>query len=246
MHEESTRSPRLTSLLEFLKDNGLETDADAIGSSGEKFGSYDWTLKRVMALNALERNGLLHKFINEEWPYGATPGGEKELTRLGRIFKRYQRSKGESVVPVEETPPSEEPPWREEHLRDYLAQHLGRLEEGLKLWPLTTQEDAVEYPVDGRRIDILAQDNTGTPVVIELKVSRGHERTIGQALLYRGKIKELFKVSRVRVFIVAWQISPELRIAAQEAGDISLFQYQLSVSVQHVESVTAGSAAQVA
>ena len=89
-----------------------------------------------------------------------------------------------------------------------------------------------EYPVDGRRIDILAQDSSGKPVVIELKVSRGHERTIGQALYYRAKIKEAFKTPIVRIFIVALEMSPELRMAATEVPNVSLFEYSLSMTVK--------------
>jgi RecB family endonuclease NucS len=95
---------------------------------------------------------------------------------------------------------------------------------------LRTSEIAVL--VDGRRIDILAQDSSGTPVVIELKVSRGHERTIGQDLYYRAKIKEAFKTAKVRIFIVALEMSAELRMAAREVPDVSLFEYSLSMTVK--------------
>ena len=84
----------------------------------------------------------------------------------------------------------------------------------------------------GRRVDILAKDKAGLPVVIELKVSRGHERTIGQALYYRAKIKEMFKVESVRIFIVALELSSELRVAAKEVPDVSLFEYSLSMTIK--------------
>jgi hypothetical protein len=125
----------------------------------------------------------------------------------------------------------------EAHLRDYLARHLELLEGGLTLWSGTTEE-SVEYPVDGRRIDILAKDSSGTPVVIELKVSRGHERTVGQCLYYRGIIKQQLSVAHVRLFIVAEEISPELKLAAHEANDVTLFEYNLSMTVDRLEGVT--------
>ena len=40
----------------------------------------------------------------------------------------------------------------------------------------------VEYPIEDGRIDILAIDKNERPVVIELKVSHGRNRTIGQLL----------------------------------------------------------------
>ena len=82
--------------------------------------------------------------------------------------------------------------------------------------------------------DILAKGNDGLPVVIELKVSKGHERTVGQALYYRAKIKQRFKVERVRIFVVAAEISPELRAAASEVSDVLLFEYSLAVKVNPV------------
>jgi hypothetical protein len=119
----------------------------------------------------------------------------------------------------------------EEHLRDYLAKNLTILEASLSLWA-GSEAEAVEFPIDGRRIDILAKDKSGVPVVIELKVNRGHERTIGQCLYYRAKIKELMKVPRVRIFIVAEEISPELKLATQELSDVNLFEYNLSMTVR--------------
>ena len=121
----------------------------------------------------------------------------------------------------------------EEHLRDYLAKNLSILEASLTLWD-GSEVEAVEFPVDGRRIDILAKDKSGVPVVVELKVNRGHERTIGQCLYYRAKIKEIMKVPRVRIFIVAEEISHELKLATQEVSDVCLFEYSLSMTVQRL------------
>ncbi|MHB8656122.1 MAG: endonuclease NucS domain-containing protein [Terriglobia bacterium] len=121
----------------------------------------------------------------------------------------------------------------EEHLRDYLARNLHILEPALTLWN-GSELESVEFAIEGRRIDILAKDTAGIPVVVELKVSRGHERTIGQCLYYRAKIKEIMKVGKVRIFIVAQEISPELKLAAQEVPDVSLFEYSLSMTVRRV------------
>lgn len=86
----------------------------------------------------------------------------------------------------------------------------------------------------GRRIDILAKDAAGLPVVIELKVSRGHERTLGQALYYRGRVRELFNVESARIIIIAREISAELTTAAKDIEWVSLFQYRLSMTLDRV------------
>lgn len=121
----------------------------------------------------------------------------------------------------------------EAHLRDYLAKNLRLLEAGLTLWT-GSEGDSIEYPIEGRRIDILARDREGTPVVVELKLRRGHERTLGQALYYRGKLKQLLSQSRVRIIMVASEITDELRIASAEVTDVDLFSYALTMQVEKI------------
>ncbi|MFZ4665357.1 MAG: endonuclease NucS domain-containing protein, partial [Prochlorotrichaceae cyanobacterium] len=77
----------------------------------------------------------------------------------------------------------------ESDLRDYLAKNLQVIEPGLMLY----EEEGitgVEFPVGGRFIDILAVDSNGDFVVIELKVSRGYDRVIGQLLRYMAWIQK--------------------------------------------------------
>jgi RecB family endonuclease NucS len=120
----------------------------------------------------------------------------------------------------------------EAHLRDYLARNLKLLESGLTLW--SQNPPSVEFGVAGRRIDILAKDTDGVPVIIELKLSRGHEQTVGQSLYYRGRLRTQLNVSRVRIIMVAAEITDELRIASNEVSDVALYEYSLSMSVNKV------------
>jgi Endonuclease NucS len=237
MPEQDSQHFPLKVAYHFLESNRHSNEASSIRESTAKLGSYDHTLKKAMALATLTQCHLLERFIVERWPYGGTPEGQKELKRLQKLYERYQKSIG-ATTELETVPDENEPAQGtafayEEHLRDYLAQHLELLEEGLKPWRVG-DEDAVEFPVNGRRIDILAKDKQDLPVVIELKVSRGHERTIGQALYYRAKVKEILKVAKVRIFIVALEMSPELRAAAKEVPDVFLFEYSLSMSIKPI------------
>lgn len=227
----------LRSLYTFLQSNGYSSEAEDIKRSTATLGCYSKTLKKAMGVNLLKAKSMLDRFVKEQWLPGLTTGGQREISRLSRIYERYLKSIGSSEVgaPEEDEPEDSMQPTSfayEEHLRDYLAQHLELLEKGLSLWPVAADEEAVEFPVDGRRIDILAKDAKGNPVVIELKVSRGHERTIGQALYYRAKIRALFNAEMVRIFLVALEMSPELRMAAKEVPDVSLFEYNLSMTVK--------------
>ncbi len=222
----------------FLATNGLAADVDEIRKSHDRLGSYTTSLRRAKIVALLRQKNLLDKFISTSWQFALTPAGKKKLNRYDRIYAKYKKGIDAGVYSADATSEDETEAGTkfalEEQLRDYLAENLGKLEPGLSLWPVENG-DAVEFQVDeqgpSRRIDILAKDHGGLPVVIELKVSRGHERTVGQALYYRARVKHLFHVQRVRIFIVAAEISPELRAAASEVADVLLFEYSLAVNV---------------
>jgi hypothetical protein len=123
----------------------------------------------------------------------------------------------------------------ESDLRDFLARNLGVIEPGLELY----REDeisGVEFPVGGRFIDILGVDAHGDLVVIELKVSRGYDRVVGQLLRYMAWIHQHHAEDgqSVRGVIVARQITDDLRLAASQARAVSLYEYEMSVSVREV------------
>ena len=123
----------------------------------------------------------------------------------------------------------------EHDLRDYLAKNLSLLEPGLKLY----QEEGVrgiEFPVGGRFIDILALDARGGYVVIELKVSRGYDRVVGQLLRYLAWIEKHHAEpeQHVRGIIIAKEISEDLKLACSRVNGVQLFEYDLSVAVRQI------------
>jgi hypothetical protein len=60
-----------------------------------------------------------------------------------------------------------------------------RIETGLQLYA-SPERNGVEFPVEGGRMDLLAVDGNGKFVVIELKLSQGRNKTLGQLLYYMG------------------------------------------------------------
>lgn len=124
----------------------------------------------------------------------------------------------------------------ESDLRNYLAKNLSSIEPGLRLY-----EDegitGIEFPVGGRFIDILALDSTGTLVVIELKVSRGYDRVVGQLMRYVAWIREnqADANQRVRGVIIAREISEDLFLACSLLPDVQLYEYQLSLSLKKAQ-----------
>jgi len=119
----------------------------------------------------------------------------------------------------------------ESDLRDFLARDLSRIEPGLKLYE-DEGIDGVEFPAGDRRIDILAKDRGGRFVVIELKVSRGHERVVGQMAYYLAWVKQnLSEGQAVRGIIVAREVTDELKMALSILPDVAVYHYELKVTL---------------
>jgi hypothetical protein len=124
----------------------------------------------------------------------------------------------------------------ESDLRDFLAKNLQLLEPGLRLY----QDEGItgiEFPAGGRMIDILAVDAQNNFVVIELKVSRGYDRVVGQLLRYMAWISENHAEpnQKVRGVIVAREISPDLVLACSLVSGVELCEYELSIKLARVQ-----------
>jgi RecB family endonuclease NucS len=97
--------------------------------------------------------------------------------------------------------------------------------------------NGIEFPVGGRFIDILAVDGNNDYVVIELKVSRGYDRVIGQLMRYMAWIKKNLAEpdQDVKGVIVARSISEDLLLASSLVTNIKLFEYELYVTVNEIQ-----------
>lgn len=123
----------------------------------------------------------------------------------------------------------------EKDLQNFLAKNLYVIEEGLTLYE-QEEINGIEYPAGGRFIDILAVDKQNNYVVIELKVARGYDRTIGQLLRYMGWIRQELadQEQLVRGVIVASNISTDLKLASSLLNNVELFEYNLSFSLEKI------------
>jgi len=124
----------------------------------------------------------------------------------------------------------------ERDLRNYLSKNLSTIESGLKLYE-DEGINGIEFPAGGRFIDILGVDSNGDYAVIELKVSKGYDRTVGQILRYMAWIEkhQADAGQEVRGIIVAKSISEDLTLACSKTSGIDLYEYELSVSLKRVE-----------
>lgn len=222
---------------DFLAGRGFENDVLEIRTSKDKYKSYTSTLKRARVLRLLEDNGLLDDFIREHWPAGTSDQNASRMRFLRRLYVEFyvvdpDSSSGGGTA----TANGGDQFAYEADLQNYLVRNLGVIEKGMQLYRGEDGTDGIEFAVDehNKRIDILATDAQGVPVVIELKVSRGYERVIGQTLYYRSQIKRRFKTDRVRIAIVARHISNRLVAAVEEIPDVMLFEYDLSVALRPV------------
>ena len=162
------------------------------------------------------------------------PGGKIILCR--RNDGRYYCVSNDGIQEVLEEENSEETSFAYENdLRNYLSNNLSIIESGLKLYK-EDGIDGVEYSVDAnnKRIDILAIDKNKIPVVIELKVSRGYERVIGQCLYYKNKVKQILNSPKVRIIIISREITEQLKTATEDLPDVELFEYKLSVKLEKI------------
>lgn len=122
----------------------------------------------------------------------------------------------------------------ERDLQNYLAKNLHRIETGLRLYE-EEEISGLEFSAGGRYIDILAVDAQGGYVVIELKVSRGYDRVIGQLLRYIAWVEKNMDPTRpVRGIIVAKEITEDLKLAASKISGVRLIEYEIEFKLRPV------------
>jgi len=119
----------------------------------------------------------------------------------------------------------------ERDLQDYLAQRLTELEPGLKL-----HNEGIEYQTDAGRIDILAVDNEGALVVIEVKAGKAKDNALGQILGYIGCLSDSRQdKENVRGILVASGFDRRVIYAAKPLKDVRLVAYKLSFSFNEIQ-----------
>jgi endonuclease len=125
----------------------------------------------------------------------------------------------------------------EKDLQNFLAKNLHLIEPGLSLY-MEEEISGIEFPVGNRFIDILAIDSNNDYVVIELKVSRGYDRVIGQILRYMAWIRkhQAEENQKVRGIIIAREISEDLLLACSETNVVELYEYNLSITLNKIKA----------
>ena len=112
----------------------------------------------------------------------------------------------------------------ERDVEDHLIQHLDTLEKGLVFV-------ARQFTTDIGRIDILAEDQKGCRVVIEVKVGEAKDSAVGQVARYLGWFTKL-DGKAPRGMIVAAEFPEGVRYAATAVANLTLHAYKVSFSFE--------------
>jgi len=115
----------------------------------------------------------------------------------------------------------------ERDLQQYLSSRVSELESGLSL-----VEGGVEYSTEAGRIDLLAKDELGALVVIELKAVKAKDAALGQLLGYIGCLSE--KNDKVKGILVASEFNKRVIMAVKHLAHVKLIKYELSFNLNEI------------
>jgi hypothetical protein len=242
MSDEQTPTLSLRAAYAFGAARGLECEVNEIRDMVIEWdSSYTSSLRRGYIVALFEKHGIFEDFKTTHWSFGNTPTGETNRRRYLRIKAQYEEFLGgrrpePAADDMTERSSDTDQAMEfalEAHLRDFLARNLDRIETGLRLYA-SADRNGIEFPVDGGRIDLLAIDQSGKYVVIELKLSQGRNKTLGQLLYYMGWIDQHMGQSPCRGFIIASEITGDLSVAVARVPGVSLARYRMSFSIEPV------------
>jgi len=136
----------------------------------------------------------------------------------------YEPSEAEEVIEAMETTFG-----LERDLQIALRSNIEQLEQGLKI-----TDEGKELTTEAGRIDITAEDQQNTIVVIELKAGAATPDCIAQVLSYMGAIGETEQKS-VRGILVAGDFPPRVVFAARAVPNLQLKKYSFRFSFEAVK-----------
>ncbi|WP_373060494.1 endonuclease NucS domain-containing protein [Zunongwangia sp. H14] len=92
--------------------------------------------------------------------------------------------------------------------------------------------EGIEYLIEGKRIDILLENNQGGLLVIELKSGVANYKVFGQISMYLGLLMEQFPDRDIKGCIVAGEIDSTLQNASKMTDRISLKTYIMKLELK--------------
>ena len=238
MNNEQTQTLSLKAAYSFGASRGLDPEVNEIRNMVIEWdSSYTSSLRRGYIVSLFEKRGIFENFKAAHWAYGNTPAGETRRRRYLQIKTQYEEFlAGHTPEPDEQgdADPKETLEFAlEAHLRDFLARNLDRIEAGLRLYN-SGGRTGIEFPVDGGRIDLFAVDRAEKFVVIELKLSQGRNKTLGQLLYYMGWVDQHLGNGPCRGIIIASEITEALSVPVARVPGVQLAKYRMSFAIEPV------------
>lgn len=126
----------------------------------------------------------------------------------------------------------------ESELRDLLARSLPNVPGlgQLTLYQHDDGRDGVEFITDVGVIDLLTKTPDDSFCILELKLLRGPDATLGQVQRYMGWVQHHLAAGKsVWGVIIASQIGEKLKYAATQAPRVRLLEYELKINVRPVQ-----------
>lgn len=147
----------------------------------------------------------------------------KSHTTMGTYAQMPVAADGLGIVDLEEAADAQDLKFGlERDMQDALRRNIHQLDPSL-----TIVDDGTERHVEAGFIDILAKDDRGSLVVIELKSADAPDTSITQILSYIGSLRDSENAPPVRGILVARDFSNRVRLAAR-AASIELVTYGYS------------------
>lgn len=237
----------LRSAYDFAGRKNLHAEAAHIQAIPSMRGfRYNSGVRRAHMIELFADKGVLDEFIDTCWPEGRSPAGRAKMALYARRRIAYEALAGQRPDDDDDEDGSDSVESDadenygsafayERDLQNFLAKNLGLIESGLELYT-DARGSELEYPVDGGRIDILAKARDGTLVVIELKLSSGRSKAIGQLLYYMGWVDEnLGNPIPCRGVLIAQSIGADVLTAVRRTRGVELFQYRLQVALERID-----------
>jgi hypothetical protein len=117
----------------------------------------------------------------------------------------------------------------ERDLHNWLTTRLSEIEPGLIL-----ADGGVEYQTEIGRIDILAKEETGGLVAVEIKAGKAKDGALGQLLGYMGCLSSSNKQSKVRGILIASGFDARVLCAVRGLPNVKLVKYQLLFNLEEI------------
>jgi len=118
----------------------------------------------------------------------------------------------------------------ERHLQAALRLEIGQIQRGLSV-----VDGGTERSVDSGFIDILAEDDDGNLVVLELKRGLAKRESIGQILGYMGDLKNEEPETEVRGILIAADFDKSCRSTVAIVPSLELLRYRFDFKFEKIQ-----------